>query len=106
MSKYPMTLDAIQRRVHQIAADHGWTVPPFADADGVLAKLMLVTTEVAEAAEAVRHDDEANFREECADAVIRLLDIAESHGFSLHAEIIAKMDANSKREYRHGGKRA
>lgn len=101
-----MTIAKMQKEAHRIAVMHGWIVPPFSDADGVLAKLMLVVSEVAEACEAVRHDDARNFREELADTVIRIMDIAETHGFDLEHEIHKKMVINATRPYKHGGKRA
>jgi NTP pyrophosphatase (non-canonical NTP hydrolase) len=72
------------------------------EGDVMLGKLMLLVTEVAEAAEAVRHDDFDNFKEELADAAIRLLDITESCGMDLEAEIEAKMVINRQREHKHG----
>ena len=60
---------------------------------------------VAEAMEAVRHDDRANFAEEIADTCIRCLDICGSLGIDIEAEITKKMERNRAREYKHGGKR-
>lgn len=74
------------------------------DADLMLGKLMLVVTEVAEAAEAVRHSDEANFREELADTMIRVLDICGTMGIDNEDEIFVKMGKNAKRPERHGKK--
>ena len=76
--------------------------PDVGMADLMLSKLMLVTTEIAEAAEAVRHGDEPNFREELADAVIRIMDIAGTGGWDLEAEIAAKMGRDRRRPSKHG----
>lgn len=73
-----------------------------AERDAMLGKLMLLTTEVAEAAEAVRHCDPENFREELADVMIRLLDIAGTTGTDLEAEVHEKMNKNAARPHRHG----
>lgn len=73
-------------------------------ADAMLGKLMLCVTELAEAAEAVRHGNERNFREEIADTVIRLCDIAHTTGIYLEREIARKMAKNEKRPLRHGKK--
>lgn len=70
----------------------------------MLGKLMLVVTEVSEASEAVRNDDVENFREEIADSIIRLLDIASTTGMDIHYEIEKKMEINKQREYKHGKK--
>lgn len=72
------------------------------DGDLMLGKLMLVTTEVSEAAEAVRLGDRANFEEEVADAVIRLLDICGRCGIDIQAAIADKMAINEERPVRHG----
>jgi NTP pyrophosphatase (non-canonical NTP hydrolase) len=94
----------------------------------VPAKLMLTVTELSEAMEAIRHvplevlealeggragpiDIKvgpvvqgwlANFREELADTVIRILDMTEAYGIDIEAEIARKMDINEGREYKHG----
>ena len=70
--------------------------------DYMLAKLMLVVTEVAEASEAVRHNDMENFKEEIADALIRLLDIGRTMKLDLEKDIANKMDVNYTRPKKHG----
>lgn len=72
------------------------------DHNGMLAKLMLVTTEIAEAAEAVRHKDHDNFCEELADAMIRLLDIFGAMNVNPCYWLDWKMQKNMGREYKHG----
>ena len=72
--------------------------------EATLGKLMLVVTEVGEAAEAVRHEDRENFEEEIADTVIRCMDISATMGFSLYDAIAKKMDVNAGRPIRHGKK--
>jgi NTP pyrophosphatase (non-canonical NTP hydrolase) len=72
------------------------------DGDLMLGKLMLVTTEVSEAAEAVRLGDRANFEEEVADAMIRLLDICGRCGIDIEQAIADKMAVNKERPTRHG----
>jgi NTP pyrophosphatase (non-canonical NTP hydrolase) len=70
--------------------------------DNMIEKLALVMCECAEAIEAVRRQDMANFREELADVVIRVLDIAGSLDLDLEAEIQAKMIVNLGRPHKHG----
>lgn len=87
----------------------------------VLARLMLVTTEVAEAAEDVRVGHMADLREvgdgtgpskpvgfpsELADIVIRVFDLASSLGIDLESVITEKLAYNARRGVRHGGKLA
>lgn len=68
-------------------------------------KLMLIVSEVAEAMEADRKGDKANFAEELADIAIRLFDLAEAHHINLEQEIVNKMAINAGRPVMHGGKR-
>jgi len=70
--------------------------------DMMLGKLMLVVTEVGEAAEAVRHGDEMNFIEEIADTFIRLMDITAAMKIDIDGEIRRKMAVNHNRPYKHG----
>lgn len=70
--------------------------------DLMLGKLMLVVTEIAEAAEAVRHENLDNFKEELADTFIRLMDITASCEIDIEYEIKKKMETNLNRPYRHG----
>lgn len=74
------------------------------EADLLLGKLMLVVTEISEAAEAVRHGDKENFTEEMADAVIRILDITATSEIDLEKAILAKMKINAGRPEKHGKK--
>lgn len=78
------------------------TPSSFSDAKGLLAKLMLVVSEVGEAAEAVRKDDYDNFKEEIADTIIRLLDICGSLSMDIDKEVNHKMYVNEGREHMHG----
>lgn len=85
-------------------------------------KLMLMVTELSEAMEAYRkiplkqtrqlngtrpdcdNDNKylTNFREELADAAIRLFDLAEACQIDLEAEIERKMLINEDRPHKHG----
>lgn len=68
----------------------------------MLGKLMLVVTELSEAAEAVRHGDWANFKEEMADTFIRICDITATTGMSLKLASHEKMIVNAARPHKHG----
>ena len=69
-----------------------------------LARLMLITTEVAEAAEAVRVADTDNFALELADIAIRLGDFSADEGVDLNDSVVAKMKKNADRPMLHGKK--
>jgi NTP pyrophosphatase (non-canonical NTP hydrolase) len=114
----PIDLAAFQRRVHETAVAKGWWEgaqaggTPGATALFKIARLALITTEVAEAIEAVRHGGPAD--EHCpehtseaielADAVIRILDFAAFYGLDLVGALETKASYNEGREHRHGGK--
>lgn len=74
----------------------------FPDVNLILAKLMLVTTEVAETAEAVRKGNFSNYQEEIADTIIRLLDLAAATGVDVDGWVEAKMLINEGRPFMHG----
>lgn len=77
--------------------------PPCRHASGSRASaIMLIVTELAEAVEADRKSEECNFREEIADAAIRLFDLCGAEGIDLEAEIVAKMKRNQSRPHKHG----
>jgi NTP pyrophosphatase (non-canonical NTP hydrolase) len=88
---------------------NGWDVSRRGDWAGteykIPAKLALITSEVSEALEAYRKDDPANFAEELADTLIRVLDLASGLGIDLDSAVAAKLEQNKQRGYRHGGKR-
>lgn len=94
--------------MHVTAVEKGFWSPP-EPMDKYQAKLMLVTTEVAEISEALRkRKGRYKVTEECADVVIRLLDLhyvlvrdGEASP-DLEQEIIKKMSTNEKRPVLHG----
>lgn len=65
---------------------------------------MLIVTEVAEAMEAYRVGDKANFTEELADIIIRTLDLSGGLGIDIQLAVYNKMLANFDRPFKHGKK--
>lgn len=82
----------------------GFQTPQFHEGDALLGKLMLVVTEIAEAAEAVRHQDFENYKEEIADTFIRLLDLCGTQGIDPKEIVMKKMEVNLERPHLHGKK--
>ena len=64
--------------------------------------LMLIVTELAEAMEAHRIQDQENFKEEIADSFIRLMDLCGGMKIDIEAEIEKKANKNKNRPYKHG----
>lgn len=94
------SLNELCRLCHGIAKEKGF----WDDERNIGEALMLVVTELAEAMEGYRHSDDANFREELADAFIRLLDLCGGLGIDIEDEIFKKSQRNKKRPYKHGKK--
>jgi NTP pyrophosphatase (non-canonical NTP hydrolase) len=93
-----LTLNELSEYCHGIAREKG-----FWDGErNVGEMLMLVTSELGEAMEGYRHQDQANFHEEIADAFIRLFDLCGGLGIDLEAEIAKKSEKNKTRPYKHG----
>jgi len=99
-------LNNLAKNIYAWAEGKGFTTPTslttVLERDYTLGKLMLVVTELSEAAEAVRSNSFVNFKEEIADAVIRLLDISGAFSIDLETEIVTKMDFNEIRPVKHG----
>lgn len=99
-------------RAYKTAHEKGFHehTPVFGKSTGdtrhILSWLMLITTELAEAAEAARKNNRENFEEELADVAIRLFDMCYVLGVDLESSIMAKMIVNEARPHLHGGKLA
>lgn len=101
-------LNVLADEIIEINKANGWNVTKPEDWKNpykIPAILALITSETSEALEAFRVDDKDNFAEECADQIIRILDLTAGLGIDIDTEITNKLDKNKKRGYRHGGKR-
>jgi len=106
-----MTIHELQKLAYSIAKANGFherdknKAVVWNDPARVPALLMLSVSELAEALEAFRRNDPANFIEELADTIIRICDTAETLNMNLEHAIIKKCKRNKVRGYKHGGKR-
>lgn len=112
----------IQRAIHhEYAKPKGfWD----GDAGNEKGKLLLMHTELSEAAEVMREGDSeyvikeehpyvnmeqtrpfSKLEMELADTIIRILDYAEFKGFNIGEAILAKHEINMQRPFKHGGKK-
>lgn len=108
-----MNIDVLAEKCHKDAKELGWYEKEFKKSD--VESLMMVVTELTEAVEEIRKGYQADtfyrkndqgkpegFSVELADAVIRLLDLANYHGIALEPIILEKLEYNKTRGKRHG----
>ena len=99
----------LQKKVHQNAKDKGWWEEDRNDGE----LLALIHSEVSEALEALRSgnpsDDKvpqfSGAEVELADAIIRIMDMAEARKWDIAGAVVDKIKFNLTREYKHGGKK-
>ncbi len=124
MSHFEVQFEEIEFDAHRVNVSNGWwedrrrlmtSGVPGAQANVILACLALVTSEVSEAMEAVRkHDPETwgdpmtkdTLVRELAGCVVRCMDLAGELDLPLSTAILAEIEANRARGFRHGGKAA
>ena len=92
------SLNELAQLCHRIAVEKGF----WEKERNIGEALMLIVTELAEAMEAHRVQDEANFKEEIADSFIRLLDLCGGLKIDIEEEIYKKALHNKNRPYKHG----
>lgn len=100
--------ERIQQECFEIASSKGWHDQPRTHGE----YFALFHSEISEGFEGVRYNNPASDKipelssveEELADTVIRIMDYAEAKGFKVASAILAKMEYNKGRSYRHGNK--
>lgn len=105
-----MNILELQKSIHQLAIEKGWW-----ESDREIPELLcLIHSEISEALEAyrirgierwVKNNKPEGVAVELADAIIRILDLAEYFGFDMEEEILEKHKFNNTRKYRHGNKK-
>lgn len=106
----------VQKQMYKISKDHGFHDNDLCNNvrfnEQVAQRLMLTVSELSEALEAMRHGNPPDshipkftgLEAELADAVIRIMDLAEITNSRLAEAIIAKAAYNHQRPHKHGGK--
>ena len=92
------TLNEMSKLCHSVAVSKGFWEKERNTGEA----LMLIVTELAEAMEAHRKQDQENFKEELADAFIRLFDLCGGMNIDIQEEINKKSEKNKSRPYMHG----
>lgn len=92
------SLSELSEFCHAIAVEKGF----WDDKRNMGEALMLIVTELAEAMEAYRKQDQDNFKEEIADVFIRLFDLCGGFDIDIEEEIAKKSARNKTRPYKHG----
>jgi len=105
-------LNELAKRVHHLAKEKGFWAGWYSNQYGphyprelhLAVKLALVHAEVSEALEALRKEgvEAHGFREELADILIRVLDIAGAVGMDVDSEVDSKHEVNVGRPLLHG----
>lgn len=101
-------LNDLGLEINEINRANGWKVckpEDWQDTYKIPGVLALIHSEVSEALEAFRKGDQENFAEELADVIIRVLDCSAGLGVDMDSQIIAKLEKNRQRGFKHGGKR-
>lgn len=101
-------LKILAKEVHKIAVDHGWWETERNDGE----MIALMHSELSEALENIRNGEPTSdhipdfkgIEEEFADVIIRILDTCERRGYRIGEAILAKMEYNRGRPYKHGRK--
>ena len=92
------SLNELAQICHSVAVEKGF----WEKERNIGEALMLIVTEIAEAMEAHRHQDDANFKEELADTFIRLFDLCGGLKIDIEEEIHQKTLKNKNRPHKHG----
>ena len=103
------SLNVLAEEVFQIAKEHGWWEGQRNNGE----LIALMHSELSEALENLRHGeppsdhipDFKGIEEEFADVIIRILDMSHARGYRIGEAVLAKIEFNRNRPYKHGGKK-
>jgi len=105
------SFNELAKEVSEIEEANGWDMKD--DLPNQAMKIALMHSELSEALEALRHENPFDdhipeFRgteAEFADVIIRIMHMAYRLNYNVAGAVIAKINYNKGREYKHGGKK-
>jgi NTP pyrophosphatase (non-canonical NTP hydrolase) len=106
---FAIEFDAVAQEVNQMAIEKGWWKGERNEGE----LIALMHSELSEALEAIRNgnppDDKipefTGVEAELADVIIRIMDMAAAKGYRVGEAVVAKINYNKNRPYKHGGKK-
>ena len=106
---FAIEFDTVAQEVNHIAIEKGWWEGERNEGE----LIALMHSELSEALEAIRNgnppDDKLSeftgVEAELADVIIRIMDMAAAKGYRVGEAVIAKINYNKNRPYKHGGKK-
>lgn len=112
-SVFEYSFSILQKAAYNYASENGfWPEAGSSEAKKyqLAAKVALIHSEVSELLEAMRHNNPQSEKlsgvtlaeEEMADIIIRVMDLAGSQGWRVAESVVAKMNYNKNRPYKHG----
>lgn len=93
-----INLNSLAAECHQTAREKGFWDEPRNEGE----LIALMHSELSEALEALRNEDDRNLAEELADTIIRILDYVAFKGIDIEQAIETKMTLNKNRPRKHG----
>lgn len=109
MNSFVYGFNEVANAVHECNLQHGWLNKERNKGE----LIALVHSELSEALEADRHGnppsehipDFSGVEEEFADVIIRLMDMGYEEKLHIAEAVLAKIEFNKNRKYKHGGKK-